>query len=393
MGGGIYGKPVLFSVVATVVILVGTVATMFYPMFTAGMHPKLDDLKPYSALELAGKDIYQREGCNNCHTQTVRPLRTEVMRYGEYSKAGEFTYDRPFLWGSKRTGPDLARIGGKYPDAWHTKHFENAQEFVHPKSNMPAYGWLADRKLKPASAKKRMDVNGFPYAGDEISGLAEMTELDALVAYVQVIGTAVGRKAPSPAAAPVEESNPLGGSADAIAKGRDLFKEHCAMCHGEDAEGDIGPELYDYDAHDGDFFEILSAGIEGEMPGFGRQIDGDGIWSIITFLQSLSGEDGPEDVQSAPADPRGYDHETVEAGGELFAARCAMCHGKGLEGSIGPSLVDDIFAGQKGDAPDSAYLTVIREGRAGGMPTFGTQLTEDEIRSVVSFIRSRQADR
>ena len=127
MAGELYRKPIMFAIVATVVIRVGTIVTMFYPMFPEGMHPKLDNLKPYTALQLAGKDIYMREGCNNCHTQTVRPLKTEVMRYGEYSKAGEFAYDRPFLWGSKRTGPDLARIGGKYPDAWHYQHFENPQ--------------------------------------------------------------------------------------------------------------------------------------------------------------------------------------------------------------------------------------------------------------------------
>src|SRR5512136_1844963 len=138
MATDITRKPILFAIVAAVVILIGTAVTMFIPMFTAGMHPKLDNLKPYTALQLAGKDMYQREGCNNCHTQTVRPLKTEVMRYGEYSKAGEFAYDHPFLWGSKRTGPDLARIGGKYPDGWHYYHFEDPQS-MFPKSNMPRY--------------------------------------------------------------------------------------------------------------------------------------------------------------------------------------------------------------------------------------------------------------
>lgn len=110
MAGGIYRKPIMFTIVATVVILIGTAFTMFIPMFTEGMHPKLENLKPYTPLELAGRDIYQREGCHYCHTQTVRPLKAEVMRYGEYSKAGEFAYERPFLWGSKRTGPDLSLI-------------------------------------------------------------------------------------------------------------------------------------------------------------------------------------------------------------------------------------------------------------------------------------------
>ena len=141
MAGGIYSKPILFSIVATVVILVGTIVTMFYPMFTTGMHPKLEDLKPYTALELAGKDVYMQEGCNNCHSQTVRPLRTEVMRYGEYSKAGEFVYDHPFLFGSKRTGPDLHRVGQKYPHRWHYDHMYDPRA-ITPDSIMPAYPWL-----------------------------------------------------------------------------------------------------------------------------------------------------------------------------------------------------------------------------------------------------------
>ena len=190
MAGDLYNKPILFAIVATVVILIGTAVTMFIPMLTSEMHPKLDNLKPYTALQLAGKDIYQREGCNNCHTQTVRPLKTEVMRYGEYSKAGEFAYDRPFLWGSKRTGPDLARVGGKYPDEWHEIHFDNPQS-MYPDSNMPAYGWLKDERLDPASIERRMKANDFPYTPAELSQLSDKTELTALTAYMQVIGTAV----------------------------------------------------------------------------------------------------------------------------------------------------------------------------------------------------------
>jgi cytochrome c oxidase cbb3-type subunit 2 len=190
MAGNLYSKPILFAVVATVVILIGTAVTMFIPMLTDGMHPKLAELKPYTALQLAGKDIYQREGCNNCHTQTVRPLKTEVMRYGEYSKAGEFAYDRPFLWGSKRTGPDLARIGGKYPDQWHVIHFDNPQA-MYAKSNMPAYGWLKNNKLDPPDIEIHMRANSFPYTQAEIAALKDKTELDALIAYVQSIGIAV----------------------------------------------------------------------------------------------------------------------------------------------------------------------------------------------------------
>jgi len=192
MSGELSKKPILFSIVAVVVILVGTSVTMFYPMMTEELHPRLAGLKPYTALQLAGKDIYQREGCNGCHTQTVRPLKAEVMRYGEYSKAGEFAFDRPFLWGSKRTGPDLARIGGKYPDGWHEAHFDNPQA-MYAESNMPAYGWIKANKLDPSDIEAHMKANDFPFTREEIAILKTKTEMDALVAYVQVIGTAVPR--------------------------------------------------------------------------------------------------------------------------------------------------------------------------------------------------------
>jgi cytochrome c oxidase cbb3-type subunit 2 len=190
MSGEIYKKPIMFSIVAVVVISIGTLATMFIPMLTDEMHPRLVNLKPYTALQLAGKDIYQREGCIGCHTQTVRPLKTEVMRYGEYSKAGEFANDRPFLWGAKRTGPDLARIGGKYPDAWHEAHFDNPQS-MYAESNMPAYGWIKGNKLDPAEVEAHMKANDFPVTPEEIASLKTKTEMDALIAYVQVVGTAV----------------------------------------------------------------------------------------------------------------------------------------------------------------------------------------------------------
>src|SRR5512143_1638567 len=183
-------KPILFAIVAAVVILIGTAVTMFLTMLMDDMHPKLANLKPYSPLQLAGKDIYQREGCNNCHTQTVRPLRTEVMRYGEYSKAGEFAYDRPFLWGSKRTGPDLARIGGKYPDAWHYMHHADPQS-MFPRSNMPKYAFLKNERLDGDTIAAHMRANSFPYSPEEIAALKDKTEMQALVAYLQVIGTSI----------------------------------------------------------------------------------------------------------------------------------------------------------------------------------------------------------
>lgn len=309
MAGELYRKPVMFAIVSAVVILVGTAVTMFIPMLTPQMHPRLETLKPFTALQLAGRDIYQREGCNNCHTQTVRPLKTEVMRYGEYSKAGEFAYDYPFLWGSKRTGPDLARIGKKYPDAWHYRHFEDPRKFFL-QSNMPSYGWLKQRRLIPDEIKSHMDALGFPYDEDEIGALGEKNDLDALVAYMQVIGTAVTGKvsAETRVIQATEMVNPLAGDVNDIAAGRALFEENCAVCHGDDGEGDIGPSLLDSivlhdegDLPDAYYFAIISSGlqegsvIEGrtaqqEMPDFGEDLSREEIWSIIVFIRSIQGK-------------------------------------------------------------------------------------------------------
>jgi cytochrome c oxidase cbb3-type subunit 2 len=310
MAGELYRKPVMFVIVATVVILIGTVVTMFIPMMTAQMHPKLENLKPYTAIQLAGRDIYQREGCNNCHTQTVRPLKTEVTRYGEYSKAGEFAYDRPFLWGSKRTGPDLARVGGKYPDAWHYWHYEDPRMFF-PQSNMPAFGWLKNNKLNPEQIKRHMDVLGFPYTEEEIALLGDKNELDALVAYAQVIGTAVTKKViVEDKVLEVEDMvNPLAGDAGAIAAGAKLYKKNCAACHGDNAKGGIaGPSLVDNvimrvegDLSDAHYFAIISKGLkEGVLvdgraaaynkPGFREDMSRDEIWSVISYIRSLQGK-------------------------------------------------------------------------------------------------------
>ncbi len=396
MSGSIYGRPILFAIVATVVILVGTVVTMFLPMFTAEMHPRLENLKPYTALQLAGKDVYQQEGCNNCHTQTVRPLRTEVMRYGEYSKAGEFAYDRPFLWGSKRTGPDLARIGGKYPDAWHEKHFRRPQDF-YPMSNMPAYGWLAERKLRPSSVRRRMEANGFPYTEEDIGALEGKSELDALVAYMQAVGAAVKAAAPAPApAGPSDLVNPLADVAAAVREGRELYDEHCAMCHGAGGSGDIGANLEDFDADDPDFYTIISTGYEGEMPGFAGQLDSGQIWAIISYVRSLApvvkepGDDLPDDLEGR--NPLEGSQEALARGRDLYEERCLACHGRDLSGVIGPSLTDRTFAGSGKDGRDGDYYHVIDQGRSGGMPAFGNELTSEEMWSIVSYIRSRQAD-
>ncbi len=310
MAGNLYNKPILFAIVAAAVVLIGTAVTMFIPMLTEEMHPKLSTLKPYTALQLAGKDIYQREGCNNCHTQTVRPLKTEVMRYGEYSKAGEFAFDRPFLWGSKRTGPDLARIGGKYPDKWHEIHFDNPQS-MFAESNMPAYGWLKNNTLDPVSIERHMKANNFPYTSDEIAQLKNKTELDALIAYVQVIGTAV-KKAPSTAAQPVTKEthipNPLAGDPVAIKQGAAMYKQHCAACHGDNGQGGIGPSLVDKtflyvagDMPDDDYFEVINNGTQpgmiedgrtakGGMPSYSSTLDKNKIWALVAYIRSLQGK-------------------------------------------------------------------------------------------------------
>lgn len=154
-------------------------------------------LKPYSPLRLAGRDVYIREGCYNCHSQMIRPLRAETERYGHYSVAGEFVYDHPFQWGSKRTGPDLARVGGRYSDEWHRTHLDNPRDVV-PESNMPGYPWLAKTKLNPAEIvpkMRAMQTLAVPYSEDEIkkapAELAGKTEQDALVAYLQGLGTQI----------------------------------------------------------------------------------------------------------------------------------------------------------------------------------------------------------
>jgi cytochrome c oxidase cbb3-type subunit II len=154
-------------------------------------------LKPYTPLQLAGRDVYLREGCYGCHSQMIRPLQAETLRYGHYSTAGEFVYDHPFQWGSKRTGPDLHRVGGRYSDEWHRIHLENPRDLV-PESNMPAYPWLDKTALQPEDMAPKMRALrrvGVPYtdeeitkAGDEVRG---KTDLDALVAYLQVLGTAL----------------------------------------------------------------------------------------------------------------------------------------------------------------------------------------------------------
>ena len=154
-------------------------------------------LKPYTPLQLMGRDVYLREGCYNCHSQMIRPFRAETMRYGHYSVAGEFVYDHPFQWGSKRTGPDLHRVGGKYSDEWHRIHLNNPRDVV-PESNMPAYPWLETTKVEDTVVAQRMSALrkvGVPYSDEEIAGaqaqVKDKTEMEAVISYLQVLGRAV----------------------------------------------------------------------------------------------------------------------------------------------------------------------------------------------------------
>jgi len=179
------------------VVSVGGLVEIVPLFFQKSLTEPVAGLKPYTALQLAGRDVYQREGCYNCHSQMIRPFRAETERYGHYSVAGEFVYDHPFQWGSKRTGPDLHRVGGRYNDDWHRLHLRQPRDLV-PESNMPAYPWLAKTMLDPAESAPRMTALsrvGVPYTQAEIGKAAEevkgKTEEDALVAYLQVLGTAL----------------------------------------------------------------------------------------------------------------------------------------------------------------------------------------------------------
>ena len=190
----------LMIVLVLLTVFVGgfvEIVPLFFQRSTTQAAP---GLKPYTALQVAGRDIYVREGCYNCHSQMIRPLLAETLRYGEYSKAGEFVYDRPFQWGSKRTGPDLHRVGGKYSDDWHRIHLNNPRDLV-PESNMPAYPWLANAPVDATALPVRMSALrtlGAPYSDAEIKDAPQAavgkTEQDALVAYLQVLGTAGASK-------------------------------------------------------------------------------------------------------------------------------------------------------------------------------------------------------
>jgi cytochrome c oxidase cbb3-type subunit 2 len=187
----------LLIVLVILVIAVGGLVEIVPLYFQKSVTEPVAGLKPYTPLQLTGRDIYIREGCYNCHSQMVRPFRAEVERYGHYSVAGEFVYDHPFQWGSKRTGPDLHRVGGRYSDEWHRLHLLDPRSVV-PESNMPAYPWLGRNAANAEDVEAKMRALrrvGVPYQDEEIAKakdeLKDRTEMDAVIAYLQGLGTAV----------------------------------------------------------------------------------------------------------------------------------------------------------------------------------------------------------
>lgn len=186
----------------TVLVVIWGGLVEILPLFfqKSTTQPVNELVKPYDAVRLAGRDVYIREGCYNCHSQMIRPFRAETERYGHYSVAGEFVYDHPFQWGSKRTGPDLQRVGGRYSDEWHRAHLHNPRDVV-PESNMPAYSWLEATKAKDSVGSdidKKMSalrVVGVPYSDADIAGakqaIGDLTEQEVLIAYLQGLGTAI----------------------------------------------------------------------------------------------------------------------------------------------------------------------------------------------------------
>lgn len=189
----------LLAILMVIAISLGGLVEIVPLFFQKETTEPVKGLKPYTALQMEGRDIYIREGCSGCHSQMIRPFRAETERYGHYSVAGESVWEHPFLWGSKRTGPDLARVGGRYSDEWHRRHLLNPRDVV-PESNMPGYPWLAENKLDGELTLKKLQVFrdsfGVPYGSDEelkadVATVVGKTEMEALIAYLQVLGTAL----------------------------------------------------------------------------------------------------------------------------------------------------------------------------------------------------------
>jgi cytochrome c oxidase cbb3-type subunit II len=332
MAGKIYSKAFPFAVMTTVAVLVGTIVTMAWPIVRPEMHVKVDGLKPLGPLELAGRDVYQREGCVNCHTQTVRPLKSEVVRYkgsraeepaARYSLAGEFAYDHPFLWGSKRTGPDLAFEGWIKPSKeWHAAHYADPRALV-ARSNMPAYAFLAREAIDGAELQAHMRALrrvGVPYTDADVAAapaaVLGKTAMDGLVAYTLSLGRAVNRAAPGGLDVELDAPNPLAASVEAVVKGKALWDANgCAACHGDEAHGQEGvaPALVDDaflgapgDLPDAAYFAMIKGGSDvkkalgrpgmpdGGMQAYGADLSDEDVWSIVAWLRNQKGHEAAE---------------------------------------------------------------------------------------------------
>ncbi|MBC7961399.1 MAG: cbb3-type cytochrome c oxidase subunit II [Steroidobacteraceae bacterium] len=285
-------NPVIFIILAFIVIMVGTAVTMIAPFkWINDPGDRIAEVKPYSPLQQEGRDIYMREGCNNCHSQTVRTLAVDVERYGYgggYSKSGEFVYDRPQLWGSRRTGPDLARIGLKYIDPkgmWHRKHMDNPQSVV-PASNMPAYAFL-NTPLDTTYSERKMKLLKFPYTQADLDDLKGKSEMDAIIAYMRKLGTDIPvKKAAAAQHLPASRINPFSDLKAIKAEALSIYARDCASCHGDKREGTLGPALKGSARPDAELFAIIANGIEANgMPSFSGSLDEQKIWKLVTLIK------------------------------------------------------------------------------------------------------------
>lgn len=285
----IYSRIIPLVIAMTVVVLVGTVITMALPLLRDDMHPKLESTKAYTAIELEGRNIYQREGCVNCHSQMVRPLTADVVRYGDYTKAGEEFYERPFLWGSKRTGPDLGRNGGKYSDEWQIMHLKEPTKF-YPKTNMPPYAFL-DRPADAVDAEKSMKALKYPYTQKDIDFVAKSTELEALTAYLQSLGSDI----PDNQYVKVDYANyetTMAPMSTISPETKVAFVDNCAGCHGTEGEGtDIAAPFSDVipsDIIDGILFVSIANGIPYTMPSHISVMTKRKMWELVLYTKELA---------------------------------------------------------------------------------------------------------
>ncbi len=326
-------KPVLFTIWALIAILIGGIVEIV-PMYLVKSNiPTIESVKPYTPLELQGRDVYIAEGCVSCHSQMVRPFRSETERYGEYSKAGEFVYDHPFLWGSKRTGPDLARAGvisGKMykPDSWHYNHMLNPQG-MNAQSIMPPYPWLFTKDIDMETTAKKirvMQTLGVPYpegfdekANDDLmkqaceitAGLAEsgieiepQKQIIALIAYMQRLGTDImespeNTQAKASAAKPAGLPMPLPTDEAAMEQAAQLYQKHCIACHGMKGEGNIiGPNLTDNYWLEGgspeDIYHIIDVGVPAKgMQAWNTQLNQEQMVGLTAYILNMQGTNPP----------------------------------------------------------------------------------------------------